>query len=78
MRKTVALDVGASAVIFTEISPLDEENWWTALPPTAIVPLKDSTVFFEGSVTPPQPAIVRQAMASMVASVTRIPASYRN
>ena len=49
-----------------------------AVPPTASVPGNVSTVFFDGSVMPPQPAIVRQATASIAARATRIPQSYRN
>ena len=67
-------DTGESAVTFTEISPVfeDENGKNVAVPvPGVIVPLKVSTVFFDGSTMPPQLSDSTPASASAAAADNR-------
>ena len=78
MSPTIALEVGASAVSFTEISPVfDAENLCSALPPTASVPVKGVDRVLRRIGDAAATGVIRPATASTAAAGTRIPASYR-
>src|SRR5437773_8979087 len=71
-RPTRVPEEGDNAVILTEISPLfDEKGCAGPRPPTAIVPGKVSTWFFDGSTIPPQLTLRTPATASTSAARNR-------